>query len=108
MELDAIKHQQLSTDSFYVIADWYHYAILNIIRLDNFKSDPKWIAKCLGLSVVEVRGALERLERVGLIKWERNKLVRTTGSLTTTHDIESEALRRSHRQSLELSIKILQ
>src|SRR5262245_57459511 len=30
-------YQQISLDSFNIIADWYHYAILELMRLDKFE-----------------------------------------------------------------------
>jgi uncharacterized protein (TIGR02147 family) len=60
--------RQVSVDIFNVIADWYHYAILELLTVRDFQKSPAWIAKALGISVSEVNFALERLLRLGLLE----------------------------------------
>lgn len=103
-DLHESNYHQLNMDAFHIISDWYHYAILSLIKTKNFENDPSWIANRLGISVVEVRAALERLQRLELIELKNEKMVRTKASLTTTHDVHSNALKRSHKQSLEQAI----
>jgi hypothetical protein len=38
--------QELSADSFEVIAQWQHYAIMELTLIEHFKSDVKWILVC--------------------------------------------------------------
>ena len=40
---------QLAVDSFRIISDWHHYAILELLRLDHFRPDPAWVSKTLGI-----------------------------------------------------------
>ncbi len=100
-------YKQISADSFQALADWHHFAILSLMNLDEFNllangsNGMNWIAGRLGISPVQVRSALERLERLNLISKSRGKWKRDVGSITTTHDLESVALRLSHRQSLD-------
>ncbi|MES2769003.1 MAG: TIGR02147 family protein [Bdellovibrionota bacterium] len=100
--------EQISLDSFHVIADWYHFAILSLIELKNFQNDAKWISRRLGISIVDTNTALERLFRLGLVKEKNNKLTQTHKNISTTHDIQSIALRHSHKQSLENAITALE
>lgn len=104
----SVSYDQLSTDTFYLISDWQHYAILNLVETDDFRPDPAWIANRLAISKIEVQTAVDRLERLELLKISNRKWRRTRGPLTTTHDIPSSALRRSHRQSLEQAIEALE
>src|SRR6185436_5184266 len=53
--------QQLASDTANLISDWYHYAILELVRLREFKPDSRWIARVLGITVDEVNVALQRL-----------------------------------------------
>ena len=39
----------LDLDSFAVISDWYHFAILDLTLLKTFKSDSNWIAQKLSI-----------------------------------------------------------
>lgn len=77
------------------------------METDHFSNDVRWMAQRLDLSSVEIRSAIERLERLGLLTEKNGKLVPTQKQLTTTHDIESAALQRSHKQSLEQAIETL-
>ncbi len=60
--------QDLTIDTFTVISEWYHDAILELMRTKNFKPDPKQISKSLGISLNEVNAAVERLVRLDLIE----------------------------------------
>lgn len=102
------EYKQLSLDAFQVISDWYHFALLNLIELEDFRVDVRWIARRLDISTVEVRGAIERLMRLELIIKKGNTYVRTLNNLATTHDISSAALRRFHRQVLERALDALE
>ena len=99
---------RLSEDAFQVIAEWHYYAILNLIETDDFKSDAAWIARRLGLSVIEVVSALDRLERLGFIIRKKAAVRRSVAPLKTSSDVTSAALRRSHRQNLEQAIAALE
>lgn len=105
---DAAAFHILPDDSFHAIADWYHFAIINLIETDNFRLDETWIAKRLGISTLEVRSALDRLKRLKLVQLKADKLVVNQENLTTTTDISSKALRLSHKQSLEQAIECLE
>lgn len=102
------KYLQLSADAFYVLSDWHHFAILSLIDLDDFDPAPSAIAKRLGLSTIEVRGSLERLTRLGLVTQDKlGNIKKTSKNITTTHDVESAALKLSHKQNLELAAQAL-
>lgn len=64
---------QLSDDEFEAISEWYHFAILELMKTKNFRSDFNWVAKRLGLHVEQIRSALDRLQRLGFIRIERNR-----------------------------------
>lgn len=102
---------QLTVDSFKIISDWQHYAILELMRLDHFKPDKNWIAKKLGLSVNEVSIAVERLQRVEILeitpagKW----IDHSNGKSTTIgHHFTNSAFRNLQRQVLEMALKALE
>ena len=54
-------------DTFAVISDWYHYAILSLLEVTDARLDPRWISKRLGINRLEARLAIERLKRLSLI-----------------------------------------
>jgi len=107
-----IKHSEytnLSAEMFSVIADWQHFAILNLIKLKSFRNEPRWIASRLNISVTEVHSALERLQMLGMIEKVPNSgLKRTISTFVTSYEVPSAALRRSHKQDLERAIAALE
>ena len=101
-------YHTLPEDQFSVIADWYHYAILSLFDVRDFQPNAKWVGQRLGLAPQIVNAALARLERLQLIKRQPKRWVLTGRNLTTSEDIVSPALRRSHRQSLKQAITALE
>jgi uncharacterized protein (TIGR02147 family) len=99
--------QLLGEDQFRMVADWYYLAILNLTKTKNFKSNSTWIAERLGLTKDVVEQSLDRLFRMGLIKRERQRIVRTSRPLMTTRDVPSAAIRKHHAQNLVLAEKSL-
>ncbi len=100
-------HQLLLEDEFKLIADWYYLAILNLAKLKTNKADPAWISERLNLEPYLAIEALERLQRLGLIKIERSRLIRTAKPLTTSSDLPSTAIRKHHSQNLVLAEKAI-
>lgn len=93
--------QQIQMDAFKIVSDWYHFAILELTEVRGFKSDPLWIAQALGISAMEVKIALERLERLELIASHDGKLVATESFTASPDGVPSESIRKFHHQILE-------
>lgn len=105
-----LKFQQITMDSFAVISDWYHYAILELMKVDGFISSSAWISKALGISRSEANTAIERLVRLGLIE------VRDDGSWADVSagfstniepGLTSSANRKLQKQILENAISAI-
>lgn len=97
-------YQRLTSDSFQVISDWYHYAILELTLVRDFKSNSRWIARRLGINESIVVAAVDRLKRLGLLE-EKNGVLRAAEDFTASPDgIPSDALKKFHRQLLEKAI----
>lgn len=100
---------ELNEDTFLAIKEWYHYGILQLIRLENFKSSATWIAKSLGISILEAKLAIERLVRLNMITRDQDgTLVRTSESFKTKSDYASAGLRDFQRQILQKAIDSLE
>lgn len=63
-----VQYRLLSTDHHHIAKDWYHDAILELMRVKAFEGSIPWISKVLGVSTTEVRLAVERLQRAELLK----------------------------------------
>ncbi|MBI3296464.1 MAG: TIGR02147 family protein [Deltaproteobacteria bacterium] len=97
----------IQSDQFNCIADWYHYAILSLLETHGARSQVRWIASRLGISIVEAQGAIERLIRVGMVKLKGNSLVTTQKRRRTSTDVPNEALRKLHHQTLLRNAELL-
>lgn len=90
----------LALDQFEMIANWYHFAILDFSTLPGKSATPASAAAYLGIRVSEARQAIERLESLGLLERRNGKLVKAQAKLTTTNNVPSLALRAFHKQML--------
>ena len=48
----------IDDDVFHIIRDWYHFAILNLIKTDAFQNDPAWIGQRHGISPCAIAGSV--------------------------------------------------
>lgn len=97
----AVSYRPIDMDAFQAIADPLHFSILSLLELDRFDGNVKSIASRLGMPMLEARAAVARLERMGLVKKERNRYrLVAEEARTTTHDVSSAALREAHKKSL--------
>ncbi|MFK8139162.1 MAG: TIGR02147 family protein [Bdellovibrionales bacterium] len=100
-ELDREKKKVLNLEYFKVIENWYHFAILNLSECKNFKWNVKLIGKRLGLSTIEVKIAIDRLLKIGLLRYDRAKVYVVEDFVETPTDIPSSSVRTYHRQMIE-------
>jgi len=99
------EYDVFAEDSIAFISDWYHYAILELVNIEGFQNKPAWIARALGISAVEARIATERMMRLGLLRLESGRLVRTNKFLTNfTPGVTSAAHKKLQRQILEMAL----
>lgn len=94
-------------DLYNYLQDPIHGVILEAMYLQKFYSDEKWIKKnlCHDRSLKEVKGALERLESLGLIENLDGVWTRTTNHVTSTRDVPKIALKNFHRNVSEYAAK---
>lgn len=105
---DLPPSRQISHDLFSIVADWYHFAILNLAETEGFCWNDKYIARRLGLSRTEAILALKRLEKVGLIRKDQfGKISMSQDYVKTVEGVPSEAGRRFHQQILQMAIAAL-
>ena len=102
------KESSLQMDTFKIISDWYHFAILEITYLEDFKSDHSWIAKKLGITKLEVDASIQRLMRVGLLQNYNGKLRATEDYSSTPNEVPSKVIKKFQRQLIEKSLAALE
>ena len=106
--IQAGNYLQLTRDQFNVIGEWEFFALLNLVKMKEFKNEVSWISKRLGISPAKTENALGTLKRLGLLQEKDSKLVRSSSKYRTTDDVANLALRKSHFQTLELASKSLE
>ncbi len=111
-QLSSLAFEQITLDTFAIISDWYHYAILELMKVKNFKNDLAWLTKSLGITKSEANAAVERLLRVGLIKVDKKgKWIDSSSGFSTNiagSSITSAANKKLQKQVLEKSLWALE
>ena len=103
-----LEQKQLTEDTFSLIADWYHFAILNLLDLEGFKWHSGWIAKRLGLTPTQAKMAMDLLLRLGIVKQMNGRYKGAEDFVLSPSGVPSEAVRSYHRQMLTKAIESLE
>ncbi len=98
---------QLEEDRFRLIADWEHLAILSLSKTKGARPDPRWIGHRLGIPVERANQALLRLQRLGFLQLHP-EFRQVGGSFEVVSKAGSDAIRKFHRQNLELAAEKLE
>jgi uncharacterized protein (TIGR02147 family) len=99
---------QLELNNFAVISEWYHFAIIELTSLKNFKYDVAWISKKLNLENSVVRDGIDRLIELGYLIEKNGKLKKAHKLLVTTdRHTTNSALKKRQSQILYKSIHSL-
>src|SRR5690606_24193163 len=92
----------MDLEVFKLLSDWYCLPLLELIKTKSFHSEPKWIARRLGITQAEVKETLDRLARLGVIEVQNEKIIGVSKDfLITSSDISSAAIKKHHIQMLE-------
>lgn len=96
---------------FNIVSDWYHYAILELLKLPQYhkKVDVSLLAKDLGISKQVAEASLERLVKMRLLRIEQGTYENTAySSSSIINTASSKAHRNQQRQVLEMAIAALE
>src|SRR6185312_8079464 len=96
-----VKYSEVDLQTFQVIADWYHYAILDYLKLEGCSHQPEQIAKHLNVDVEKIKAALERLVHLNFLEKSNDKYQVVEQRLSTPTEIPSEALKQHHEGLLD-------
>lgn len=84
----------LTDDTFALLADWYHLAVLSLLEIPGARFEARWIAKRLGISIVEARLAISRLKRLRLVASRNGRYRQCTRPLKMENKKMTAASRR--------------
>lgn len=101
------KYSEIDLDTYQVIAEWYHYAVLDYLKLENCSQDPAVIARHLNVSPEKIVNALERLVKLNFLHNVDGKYSVVEQRLSTPTEIPSEAIKLHHTGILDKSKEAL-
>jgi len=96
-------YYNLKEEQFQVLNQWYHLPILDLTLTENFQPDIDWIARRLGIKPTQVQDAVDRLEKLGLLKNWRKQAKRLDVTTFQSH----EAVRAFHSQMIQKAMEAL-
>jgi hypothetical protein len=99
----------LASEIVALIPDGYHFAILELTSLGEFRADSRWIARVLDISVDEVNVALQRLIRLDLLDMAAtDRWVDRSGDATVSIEtLGAGTIEKQQEQSRRLSVSAL-
>lgn len=104
----ATDYESLGAKSFWLIEEWYHLPLLNLITVENVSFDARELAKRLGVAVERVQASIERMIRDGLIKRDhKNNLIRTEMKIRFPTQRSDSRIRAYHKKMIEKALKHL-
>jgi transcriptional regulator with XRE-family HTH domain len=95
-----IPRALLELDRFEIIAHPVHLNALNLLRTSGSPQTIPWLATRLALAPEEAEAITERLDRAGLVKREKQKIIPTNEAVKTPENFPHHALRSFHKNSL--------
>jgi uncharacterized protein (TIGR02147 family) len=97
----------LREDELALIKDWYHFAIMDLLRTRDFPGTVDSIAESLKVNVVAIRLALSRLARLGLVAEKNKKWTTLNYNVTSPPDVPSSTIKEAFKGDLEMAANAL-
>ncbi len=98
----------LKVDQFRALSEWHHFAILDLSTCKDFRSEPLWIAKRLRIASSQVRDAVARLLRLGLLRASGSTWVKANVALEVPTRKAEPEIRAFHKQMITKSLEALE
>ena len=105
---EGVNAYQITLDSFAFISDWFHYGILSLLDIPGARFEPKWVARHLGITEIEAKGAMERLARMGIIEEVAGRWKQVTGPIRIASDVPTSATKKFQKQILLKGIESIE
>lgn len=94
--------QRVADDQMALLVEWHHLAVFYLMFTTDFKNDPKWMSERLNIPEELVVSSLERLKRVGMLKYtEDGKPEPQRGPFSSLPTIQNSYLQMSHKDTLK-------
>lgn len=103
------KYLEIEASSFRLIAEWEHFAVLSLIKTQDFRNDYLWIADRLGITKFRAQEVVERLMSLGFLELSNEgRLKRVNAKIRSSDETVNLSVRKSHEENLELAKESLQ
>lgn len=102
-----IHYRSIEMESFKFISDWFHLAILELMKVEGFVPSPLWIAEQFELPVLRVKQAFHRLQVLGFIKKQNQRWKLTSQNNFLVGGTPAESIKKAHHQLLQRAMKAL-
>lgn len=105
IKISKLDQRFMLDESYYkVLAEWEHYAVLDLFDLKDFEPTAEFVQKRLNLTEARTDMVLNNLVNSGLLVMEKNgKWKRAHPDIRTTEDMKGEALNQAHLEELDLA-----
>lgn len=91
---------QMSLDTFAVVSDWYHLAILSLLDIPSSRFEARWISIRLGISEIEAQAAIDRLQRLELVEKAEGRWRQSGHPIRFDNRDSTASTRKYHTQLL--------
>ena len=101
------NYQALGKVDLWLLQEWYHIPLLNLVTVDDFVDSAKWMAKRLGISIKQVNESIKRSEKYGYLQknqsdvLERSELnlrIPTQRSHSQIRDFHADMIQKAHSE----------
>jgi len=93
-----LKYQKLDLDTYALMSDWHHYAILSLLETVDAQANPRWIASRLGIPISQAKISLDLMKRLGILAEVDGKLKQSGPPLCVENKTSADAVRKTVRQ----------
>lgn len=104
IEIEKLDRRFLLDESYgKVIAEWEHYAVLDLFDLTGFEVNLESICKKLKISKTRAKEVINNLLQAGLLSVNQfGEYGKAHPDIKTTEDITNQALQKSHLETLDI------
>jgi len=102
------RPQSMGDEAIEVLSDWIHFALLELLQIPSQRQELGSLASALNTSTVEVRAALERLQKLKFLAKEKGRwIVLSPQSDWASQRGTSEARKRLQKQLLQKAVEAI-
>ena len=103
----ANTYNLIDLETFHLISDWVHYAILSLLEIPESHFEPKWMAKRLGINETQAKIAMSRLVDLDFVANENGKWRQTGKPIKVENEVSTVSTKKFQRQLIEKSLESL-